>query len=209
MNTKLLVQGIIGVIPGGVSTEDFAVIISTDKNTAKKILNMLIQNGIGQTIGNLVNFDDGDKLKTALLAINNGVPIEEVSRYIDWKDFEGLVAEILDTKHFDVLRNFRMTKPTMEIDVIGVRLGVALLIDCKHWKKLSRSALETIVVKQIERVKYYISNAKDVIAAPVIVTLNQEETSFINKVPIVPILQFSSFIDEFYGSLEEIKTIEK
>ena len=209
MNIKLLVQGITGVIPGGVSTEDFAVITSTDKNTAEKILGMLIQNGIGQTIGNLVNFDDGDKLKTALLAINNGVPIEEVSRYIDWKDFEGLVAEILDTKHFDVLRNFRMTKPTMEIDVIGVRLGVALLIDCKHWKKLSRSALETIVVKQIERVKYYVSNAKDVIAAPVIVTLNQEETSFINKVPIVPILQFSSFIDEFYGSLEEIKTIEK
>ena len=209
MNTKLLVQGIIGIIPGGVSTEDFAVIISTDKNTAKKILDMLIQNGIGQTIGNLVNFDDGDKLKTALLAIKNGVPIEEVSRYIDWKDFEGLVAEILDTKHFDVLRNFRMTKPTMEIDVVGIHLGIALLIDCKHWKRLSRSALETIVVKQIERVKHYISNTKDVVAAPVIVTLNQEEISFINKVPIVPILQFSSFIDEFYGSLEEIKTIEK
>ena len=209
MNTKLLVQGIIGVIPGGVSTEDFAVIISTDKNTAKKILNMLIQNGIGQTIGNLVNFDDGDKLKTALFAIKNGAPIEEVSRYIDWKDFEGLVAEILDSKHFDVLRNFRMTKPTMEIDVVGIHLGIALLIDCKHWKRLSRSALETIVVKQIERVKHYISSTKDVVAAPVIVTLNQEEISFINKVPIVPILQFSSFIDEFYGSLEEIKTIEK
>ena len=202
-------QTISGVIPGGVSTKDFAAIISTDKNTAEKILDMLTQNGIGQTIGNLVNFEDGDKLKTALFAIKNGVPIEEVSRYIDWKDFEGLVAEILDSKHFDVLRNFRMTKPTMEIDVVGVRLGIALLIDCKHWKRLSRSALETIVVKQIERVKHYISNAKDVIAAPVIVTLNQEETSFISKVPIVPILQLSSFIDEFYGSMEEIKTIEK
>ena len=202
-------QAISGVIPGGISTKDFAAIISTDKNTAEKILDMLTQNGIGQTIGNLVNFEDGDKLKTALFAIKNGVPIEEVSRYIDWKDFEGLVAEILDSKHFDVLRNFRMTKPTMEIDVVGVRLGVALLIDCKHWKKLSNSALETIVVKQIERVKHYVSNAKDVIAAPVIVTLNQEETSFISRVPIVPILQFSSFIDEFYGSLEEIKTIEK
>ena len=209
MNTKLLTQAISGVIPGGISTKDFAAIISTDKNTAKKILDMLIQNGIGQTIGNLVNFEDGDKLKTALFAIKNGVPIEEVSRYIDWKDFEGLVAEILDSKHFDVLRNFRMTKPTMEIDVVGVRLGIALLIDCKHWKRLSHSALETIVVKQIERVKHYISNAKDVIAAPVIVTLNQEETSFINRVPIVPILQLSSFIDEFYGSMEEIKTIEK
>ena len=209
MNTKLLVQGISGIIPGGISIEDFAAIISTDKNTAEKILDMLTQNGIGQTIGNLVNFEDGDKLKTALFAIKNGVPIEEVSRYIDWKDFEGLVAEILDSKHFDVLRNFRLTKPTMEIDVVGVHLGIALIIDCKHWKRLSHSALETIVVKQVERVKHYISNAKDVIAAPVIVTLNQEETSFISKVPIVPILQLSSFIDEFYGSMEEIKTIEK
>lgn len=209
MNTKLLIQAISGVIPGGISTKDFAAIISTDKNTAEKILDMLTQNGIGQTIGNLVNFEDGDKLKTALFAIKNGVPIEEVSRYIDWKDFEGLVAEILDSKHFDVLRNFRLTKPTMEIDVVGVRLGIALIIDCKHWKRLSHSALETIVVKQVERVKHYISNAKDVIAAPVIVTLNQEETSFISNVPIVPILQLSSFIDEFYGSMEEIKTIEK
>ena len=209
MNTKLLMQAISGVIPGGISTKDFAAIISTDKNTAEKILDMLTQNGIGQTIGNIVNFEDSDKLKTALFAIKNGVPIEEVSRYIAWKDFEGLVAEILDSKHFDVLRNFRMTRPTMEIDVVGVRLGIALLIDCKHWKRLSYSALETIVVKQVERVKHYVSNAKDVIAAPVIVTLNQEETSFINSVPIVPILQFSSFIDEFYGSLEEIKTIEK
>ena len=209
MNAKLLVQGITGVIPGGVSIEDFAAIIGINKNTAEKILDILIQNGIGKTIGNLVNFDNGDKIRTALLAIKNGIPIEEVSRHIDWKDFEGLVAEILDSNNFDVLRNFRMTKPTMEIDVIGVRLGIALLIDCKHWKRLSHSALETIVVKQVERVKHYVLSSKDVIAVPVIVTLYQEETSFINRVPIVPILQFSSFVDEFYGSLEKIKTIEK
>ena len=209
MNTDLLVNAIGAIISGGISIKDFATVIDKDMGTTKKILDTLTQNGIGKTRDDLVNFDESDKLKAALFAIKSGAPIEKVSQYINWKDFEGLVAEILDTKHFDVLRNFRMTKPTMEIDVVGVRLGVALLIDCKHWKKLSRSALETIVVKQIERVKYYVSNAKDVIAAPVIVTLNQEETSFINKVPIVPILQFSSFIDEFYGSLEEIKTIEK
>tara|TARA_B100001167_G_C16473604_1_gene169067 strand:+ start:20 stop:328 length:309 start_codon:yes stop_codon:yes gene_type:complete len=102
-----------------------------------------------------------------------------------------------------------MKKPTVEIDVVGIHLGIAILIDCKHWKRMNRSALETIVTKQIERVKHYVSNAKNIIAIPVIVTLYQEEPSFINRVPIVPILQFSSFIDEFYGSLEEIKTIEK
>ncbi len=150
-----------------------------------------------------------NKLKTALLAIKSGAPIEEASRDVDWKDFEGLVAEILESKNFEVIRNFRMRKPTMEIDVVGMHLGVAVLIDCKHWKRMTNSALEKIVLRQIDRVKHYVANTDEVVAAPVIVTLYQEETKFVSKVPIVPIIQFSSFIDEFYGNLEEIRTIEK
>ena len=150
-----------------------------------------------------------NKLKTALSAIKSGVPIEEASRDVDWKDFEGLVAEILESKNFEVIRNFRMRKPTMEIDVVGIHLGVAVLIDCKHWKRMSNSALEKIVLRQIDRVKYYVASTNEVVAVPVIVTLYQEETKFARKVPIVPILQFSSFIDEFYGNLEEVRTIEK
>ena len=150
-----------------------------------------------------------NKLKSALLAINTGVPIEEASRSVDWKDFEGLVAEILESKNFEVMRNFRMKNPTMEIDVVGTHLGTAVLIDCKHWKRMTNSMLERIVLKQIERVKHYVAITDEIVAAPVIVTLYQEETRFISRVPIVPIIQFSSFIDEFYGNLEEIKTIEK
>ena len=150
-----------------------------------------------------------NKLKTALSAIKSGAPIEEASRDVDWKDFEGLVAEILESKNFEVIRNFRMRKPTMEIDVVGIHLGVAVLIDCKHWKRMTNSALEKIVRRQIDRVKRYVVNTDEVVAAPVIVTLYQEETKFVSKVPIVPIIQFSSFIDEFYGNLEEIRTIEK
>ena len=150
-----------------------------------------------------------NNLKAALSDIKKGMPIEEASRYVDWKDFEGLVAEILESKNFHVVRNFRMKKPTMEIDVVGIHLDVAVLIDCKHWKRMNNSALEKIVLKQIERVKHYVATANEVMAAPVIVTLYQEAIKFVNRVPIVPIIQFSSFIDEFYGNLEEIKTIEK
>ena len=32
----------------------------------------------------------------------------------------------------------------MEIDVVGIRLGIAILIDCKHWKRNSTSALSTV-----------------------------------------------------------------
>ena len=150
-----------------------------------------------------------NKLKTVLSAIKSGIPIEEASRDIDWRDFEGLVAEILESKNFEVARNFRMKKPTMEIDVVGIHLGTAVLIDCKHWKRMTNSALENIVLKQIDRVKHYVSITDGIMAAPVIVTLYQEGVKLVNKVPIVPIIQFSSFIDEFYGNLEKIRTVEK
>ena len=150
-----------------------------------------------------------NKLKTALSDIKSGVPIEEASRDVDWKDFEGLVAEVLESKNFEVVRNFRMKKPTMEIDVVGIHLNTAVLIDCKHWKRMNNYALEKIVLKQIERVKHYVATMNEVMAAPVIVTLYQEATKFVNRVPIVPIMQFSSFIDEFYGNLEDIRIVKK
>ena len=150
-----------------------------------------------------------NKLKSALSDIKSGVPIEEASRDVDWKDFEGLVAEVLESKNFEVVRNFRMKKPTMEIDVVGIRLDTAVLIDCKHWKRMNNSALEGIVQKQVERVKHYVSITDEIMAVPVIVTLYQESVKLINKVPIVPIMQFSSFIDEFYGNLDNIRIVEK
>ena len=149
------------------------------------------------------------KLRVALSDIQEGAPIDEVANNIHWKDFEGLVAEILVSKHFEVLRNFRMKKPTMEIDVVGKRLGVTMLIDCKHWKRMSYSNLKIIVGKQIKRAEQYIQNKKNMTVVPIIVTLYKEETSFVNGTPIVPIFQFSSFIDEFYGNLEYMNTIEK
>jgi len=149
------------------------------------------------------------KLRTALFDIQEGAPIDEVANNVHWKDFEGLVAEILVSKNFEVLRNFRMKKPTMEIDVVGKRLGVTVLIDCKHWKRMSYSNLKIIVNKQIKRAEQYIQNKKNMTIVPIIVTLYKEEASFVNGTPIVPIFQFSSFIDEFYGNLEYMNTIEK
>ena len=97
----------------------------------------------------------------------------------------------------------------MEIDVVGIKLGISILIDCKHWKRMSRSALNDIVKKQVERVKSYVQKTQSVYAIPAIVTLHQEKVDFVNRVPIVPIMELSSFLDEFYGNLDKMETIEK
>jgi len=205
---KPYIQGLDGIIPGGISIVDFSIVSKTDQSTTKKILDELVKNGIGSKDGDLFNFNSGDRLKSALFILEKGVTIDEVSEHIDWKDFEGLVAEILESKGFGTIRNMILTKPRIEIDVVGIKIGVAILIDCKHWKRTSTSAIQRAVEKQVMRTKRYVSQTRGATAIPAIVTLYEEKVSFINKVPIIPIQKFSSFVDEFYGNLDEVKIIK-
>jgi hypothetical protein len=206
--TKNMLRSLSGIIPGGISVEDFSAITKTNDEESRKILETFLKSDIGSKQEEKYYFEDADKLKTAIMFIENGLPLDEVAIALNWRDFEGLTAEILEAKNFAIIKNLILTKPRMEIDVIGIRLGVAMLIDCKHWKRYSTSALSMAVKKQVERTKHYISKTPGAIAVPVIVTLYQDKINFIDRVPIVPIFQFSSFVDEFYGNLEEMKTIE-
>ena len=209
MNSKLAVKGINGIIEGGISVTDFAVVTELDEISAKELLYTLVQNGIGAWNDDLVDFDiPHDRLQTALFAITLGATIEDVSEYLTWRDFEAITGIILEENGFDVTKNLVLTKPRMEIDVIGKKMNLALLIDCKHWKTMSKSALDEIVKKQIERVKRYVAD-EDITALPVIVTLHQEGTQLVENVPIVPIMKLPSFLDEFVGNLGSLKSIEK
>lgn len=208
MNHKLLASSLDGIITGGVSIKDFAVAAKMDANTAKIVLEEFASNSIGSFDGKVMQFDEGDKLRATILAIQNGLEIDVAAQHLSWKDFEELAARILEMKDFVVKKNLILTKPRMEIDVIGVKFGVAVLIDCKHWKYYSHASLKKAVKKQIERTKNYVSRTKGVIAAPVILTLYQQKVDFIDRVPIVPIFQFDSFIEEFYGNIEELKVIK-
>ncbi|MDC0202593.1 hypothetical protein OAJ97_02665 [Candidatus Nitrosopelagicus sp.] len=209
MNPKQVVKGINGILEGGVSVTDFSIVTELDEISAKELLYTLVQNGIGTWNDDLVDFDiPNDRLQTALFAIKLGADVESVSEYLTWQDFESITGLILEKKDFDVTKNLILTKPRMEIDVVGTKMDIALLIDCKHWKTMSKSALNEIVKKQVERVKRYVTD-ENMSALPVIVTLHQEEIQFIENVPIVPIMKLSSFLDEFVGNLDSLASIEK
>ncbi len=203
-----IIVGLQGIISGGISVEGFSAVTKLNVIDSEIILDEFIKNEIGTKQDNSYYFENGDKLKIAVALLEKGFPIDEISVALDWRDFEGLTAAILASKDFAVIKNMILTKPRMEIDVIGIRLGIAILIDCKHWKRYSISSLATVVKKQIERTKHYVAKTQGAIAVPVIVTLYRDKVDFIQSVPIVPIFQFSSFIDEFYGNIDQMKTIE-
>ena len=209
MHHKLIIRGIRAIIPGGVSEHDFSVATQMDEFSAKELLQIFIQNGIGALDENIVEFQNSDRIKASIFAIRNGATIEDVSEFLSWQNFEELVSRVLDENGFIVQKNLILTKPRMEIDIVGIKLGISILIDCKHWKRMTQSALNDIVNKQVERVKRYVEKTESTSAIPVIVTLHQEKVNFVNKVPIVPVMQLSSFLDEFYGNLDKMKTIEK
>ena len=191
------------------SEHDFSVATQMDEFSAKELLQIFLQNGIGVLDQNIVDFQNSDRIKASIFAIRNGATIEDVSEFLSWQNFEELVSRVLDENGFIVQKNLILTKPRMEIDVVGIKLGISILIDCKHWKRMTQSALNDIVEKQIERVKSYVQKTESTSAIPVIVTLHQEKVNFVNQVPIVPIMELSSFLDEFYGNLDKMKTIEK
>ena len=191
------------------SEHDFSVASEMDEFSAKELLQIFLQNGIGVLDENIVEFQNSDRIKASIFAIRNGAAIEDVSEFLSWQNFEELVSRVLDENGFIVQKKLILTKPRMEIDVVGVKLGISILIDCKHWKRMTQSALNDIVNKQVERVKRYVETTESTSAIPAIVTLHQEKVNFVNQVPIVPVMQLSSFLDEFYGNLDKMKSIEK
>ena len=209
MHHKLIIRGIRAIIPGGISEHDFSVASEMDEFSAKELLQIFLQNGIGVLDENIVEFQNSDRIKASIFAIRNGATIEDVSEFLSWQNFEELVSRVLDENGFQVQKNLILTKPRMEIDVVGIKLGISILIDCKHWKRMTQSALNDIVNKQVERVKRYVEKTESTSAIPVIVTLHQEKVNFVNQVPVVPVMQLSSFLDEVYGNLDKMKTIEK
>lgn len=206
VNLTTLVKGIPGIIPGGMSVKDFSMATQTSEDMSRQILDNLMQNGVGRFEDGQVQFEESDKIKTGILAISMGAPIDEISRMLEWQDFESLAAEILEKRDFDTTKNVIMKSPRIQIDVVGIKSDIAILIDCKHWSNMNQSALQEAVKKQVIRTKQFVSKHKVKGAIPAIVTLYQHSVQFIDKVPIIPIHQLDSFCDEFYGNLEEMQS---
>ena len=117
--------------------------------SAKSMLLDLVENQIGVQEKQSFEFNDGDRLRAAILCLQRGATVDDVASNLNWKDFEGLASEILDEAGFATIRNFIMKDPRREIDVIGIKMGVAMLIDCKHWKRTPVSALTDAASKHV------------------------------------------------------------
>ena len=177
---------------------------------ARSVVDFFAAAGIGRHSSPGICFSRADRMKAAMTCMQRGCDVQELSDRISWKDFEQLASESLKSFGYQTRTNVRFVKPKMEIDVVGIMSQPALAIDCKHWRHSNRSSILVSSKKQAARAARLVerkSSVRKVI--PIILTLNSESVKFIDKIPIVPIVQFRSFLQDMHAYLPEIYVISR
>ena len=177
------------------SDESFGII---NQDILKELIFFLDKHGV-RIRKNKIENSAYNKLSIALIAINKGINVVDISSKLNWHDFELFSSELLKYHGYTVYTNFRLKNPKREIDIIGIKSQKALLIDCKHWKKKSITGLKQIVEKQKNRSKLFIqkSNMNVQNVFPIVLTFLPNGNSFINGVPIISINKLNSFLLDF------------
>ena len=121
---------------------------------------------------------------------------ESISARLDWKQFEELTEKAFALFGFETFKNFRMTRPRMEVDLLAMRNELAFAVDCKHWKRtVGRGAMLRIGDRQILRSKRLLGHRGLSRVVPVILTWHDELLGVLdNGVPIVPIHRLTDFV---------------
>jgi hypothetical protein len=210
-----LARALPAIMPQVITLEEFQAKSGIgSRTTARDVLDYMTNYGIGTRILRYrYIFTKADRMKLSLLALQKGCDIENISRSLSWKDFEGLTSEILELNGYSTKTNVHFSKPRrMQIDVIGANNNLAIVADCKHWKRYSLSSISSYAEKQIrrtkilcrarKRIRYNISHA-----IPIILTLYYVDIKLIDGVPVVPISKFKSFIEDISLYLSDIRVI--
>lgn len=205
MNRDLLVKALAAIEPETTLQKFQSASLIASRSVAKSVIDFLESSGIGTITGSKIKFGATGRLYAAMLAVQSGCDIEQVSEHLTWKDFEKLASEVLASLGYRTKTNMRLTKPRMEIDVVGTNSGFAIAVDCKHWKKSSASSVAAFAKKQVARSERLLSVDRTISrVVPAIMTLRSGPVAFVGGVPVVPVHKFRSFVIEVEEFLPEI-----
>ena len=183
-------------------------------------LRKLQTEGLIAITGEKVEADTTSRMKLAMKAITYGADIELISKFLCWQEFEKMAALALDCNGYVTSKNlrFKHVSKRWEIDVVGCRKPLVVCVDCKHYQhSITPAVLRKMTEEQIKRVKALsevLPNADIQIECvqwsktkflPVILSLMPGSLKFINNVPIVPVLQLQSFLNQLPLQLDAVK----
>lgn len=148
--------------------------------------------------------DPTDPGLVAVSLCSLGVPLEDVSALLSWKEFEAFCADLLRSAGYEVRENVRLRKPTAQIDLVATGTSLVLSVDCKHWKKgASVSSLAKVAQDQHRRNQLLRKTRPGLPPiVSVILTLAQQGERFVDGAAVVPLFALRSFLSSVDGYRE-------
>ncbi|HYA82921.1 MAG TPA: hypothetical protein VEH06_05655 [Candidatus Bathyarchaeia archaeon] len=212
MHPALLAMAIPAISPI-VTLEGFQAKSGLIKTTGRSVLEYLVKRGIGKVSNHRFSFSRADRMKVAILALQSGNDIETVSKYLTWQDFEAFASDLLNLAGYASELDLRFSKPIrMQIDVLGINYNsqLAIVADCKHWKRNDLSSLSSCAKRQAERASKLLAHRRKIsYVIPIILTLHAINIRFVDGIPLVPVFKFNSFVEELPLHLSEMKVISR
>ena len=132
----------------------------------------------------------------ALALCESGMSPEEVSKQLDWKEFERFCAGAFRTWGFVVRENVVLTKPRAQIDLLAYGSTMILSVDCKHYaREPGPSALAAFAKAQLKRSSLLRAKTDDPRPiASIILSMSETEGRFVEGVAVVPIRTLRSLL---------------
>ncbi len=203
------------VSPGKHQLSTIARLSGVGQTTLKELILELSEQEVGQLTNSAVKFERDSRLKLAIVAISLGCPAIDVSRLLDWRDFENFAAEILRRNDYDVETNLLIKRPRMQIDLVARKGDFALCVDCKHWSRLVGPARITeVALRQLRRTRTFVESYPALKlgisnATTVVITLFEESIIMCKGVPVVPVDKFQRFITDLPAYVVEESLVKR
>jgi len=189
-----------------------------------KLLRRLHAEGLINLENDLIEVEEGNRIKIAVKAAEFGGDVERISALLRWQEFEDLAILALKNNGFTVSKNvhFKNADKRWEIDAVGCKKPLVICIDCKHWqRRMAPSVMGRVVEAQVERTEALansLPNAKlqfecvkwkKAQFVPAILSLVQGSYKFYDNVPIVPVLQLQDFIYQIPAYMYSFRSFSK
>jgi len=140
------------------------------------------------------------------------MPVEQVSKVLDWRAFEDLAAILLEECGFECQQDISLTRPRRQIDLLASKGDLALSVDCKHLTVRPGSRrLALAAAQQAERTIQLSKTSlipRGLRLIPCMITLHPVEFLLLDGIPFIPIERLGAFALEFEGFLDQLRIVE-
>lgn len=150
-----------------------------------------------------------------MFPIKNLDELKALGRRMKWQYFEKLVGWIFEKNDFEIDVNkvvvFENTR--RQFDVIAKRFGTIFVVECKKWsgKRNKTGLIKKAVEKHLEKCELYRKfQNKELMSLeviPLVVTLQEEDLTLYESVPVIPIEKLNTFINNFEEFKDKIRVV--